>query len=59
MLANTAWVGMCIILFTNLNIINGVSSMVKCNCMHATEIQWHIVACDGKLSVQQLVYLAI
>ena len=27
--------------------------LVKCNCMHATEIQWYIVVCYDKLSVQQ------
>ena len=28
-------------------------ALVKCNCMHATEIQWYIVVCYDKLSVQQ------
>ena len=27
--------------------------LVKCNCMHVTEIQWYIVVCYDKLSVQQ------
>ena len=26
---------------------------VKCSCMHTTEIQWYIVVCYDKLSVQQ------
>ena len=26
---------------------------VKCSCMHTTEIQWYVVVCYDKLSVQQ------